>query len=63
MVRHSKKDDKSINPELKQFAGSLVDGVIRTVSETKAEELCVQMSEMTAANDRISDEEQLEEEN
>lgn len=51
VVRQSKKDDKAINPELKQFAGSLVDGVIKTVSEGKPEELCSHMSEISVSDD------------
>lgn len=46
VVRHGKKEEKTVNPELKQFAGSLVDGVIKTVSEGKVEELCAQMGEV-----------------
>lgn len=59
-MRHTnKKDDKTINPELKQFAGSLVDGVIKTVSESTAEELCAQMSDIDKSHesDQIESEE------
>lgn len=61
MVRCSKKDDKTINPELKQFAGSLVDGVIKTVSESKAEELCAQVSEISVfdSNDKSRENEEV----
>lgn len=51
VVRQSKKDDKTINPELKQFAGSLVDGVIKTVSEAKTEEFSANTSEISVSDD------------
>lgn len=50
VVRHNKKDEKLVNPELRQFAGSLVDGVIKTVSESNADELCAQMMEATVSD-------------
>lgn len=48
VTQRGKKDDKqnSINQELKQFAGTLVDGVIKTVSETKADNLGMQTTEI-----------------
>lgn len=60
MIRHNKKDDKTINPELKQFAGSLVDGVIKTVSESKADELCAQMGEIALEDGKCREDDQLE---
>ncbi|KAF2904946.1 hypothetical protein ILUMI_01227 [Ignelater luminosus] len=49
------------NQELKQFAGSLVDGVIKTVSETKADCIGTQTTEITVTNvDKTVEPEKLE---
>lgn len=48
VVRHNKKE---VNSELKQFAGSLVDDVIKTVSESKQEEAGAQTSDFVESND------------
>lgn len=49
------------NQELKQFAGSLVDGVIKTVSETKADCIGNQTTEITVTNvDKMVEPEKLE---
>lgn len=48
-----KKEEKcatAANQELRQFAGTLVDGVIKTVSETKADNLGVQTTEITVTD-------------
>lgn len=52
-MQRGKKEEKQnqvVNPELKQFAGTLVDGVIKTVSETKADNLGMQTTEITVTD-------------
>lgn len=39
-----------VNAELRQFAGNLVDGVIKTVSETKADLLGYNTTEITVTD-------------
>lgn len=51
--QRNKKEEKHQNPinqELKNFAGTLVDGVIKTVSETKGDTLGVQTTEITVTD-------------
>lgn len=60
MYQRKKENSTSTNPvnsELKEFADSLVDGVIKTVSETKADCLGIETTEITITDtDKISKE-------
>lgn len=47
---NNRKDEKAAYPELKQFAGCLVDGVMKTVSESKQDNVSESVS---ADNDHI----------
>lgn len=52
---HQRKKENStssntVNSELKEFADTLVDGVIKTVSETKADCLGIETTEITVTD-------------
>ncbi|KAJ8919553.1 hypothetical protein NQ315_002175 [Exocentrus adspersus] len=55
-VHQRKRENSQSNAELQQFAGTLVDGVIRTVSDTKADLLGHDTTDITVTDtDRLSE--------
>lgn len=50
VAQKNKKEDSKVDSELQKFAGTLVDGVIKTVSETRADCIGPDTTEITVTD-------------